>query len=275
MAGLGTGVVRQALADSLTPPLTQGPFWVDERLLRSDIRSDPSTGVVQQGYPMYFGITVSQLVGMTSVPFPNAYVDLWQTNALGLYSDVAQNGTVGQRWLRGYQISDNHGAVRFITLYPGWYSGRTIHIHCRIRTFNGMTVTSNFTTQFFFDDTVSTNVFDNWAPYNTRGPRNTFNSNDGIYNSQFNGASAGSQLMLRLSPNATSAVASFNLVLAFASGARAGTPTLPLSEEAAAIVKRELPANPKQRCRLIAAIPETAIIRDRGPGYMVVTPDAW
>jgi hypothetical protein len=82
--------------------------------------------------------------------------------------------SVGKKFLRGYQITDSSGAVQFTTIYPGWYSGRTIHIHFRIRTASGST---NFTSQLFFDDTISDQVLAA-APYNTRGTRNTTNRSD-------------------------------------------------------------------------------------------------
>ena len=100
----------------------------------------------------------------------------------GLYSDEAVNGTVGKQFLRGYQVTDANGAVQFQTIYPGWYSGRTIHIHFRIRTFAGTTTSTNFALQLFFDDAVSNQVLAK-SPYDTRGTRNTTNANDTIYQS--------------------------------------------------------------------------------------------
>src|SRR5258705_4715165 len=53
---------------------------------------------------------------------------------LRLYSDESVENTVGQTFLRGHQITDSNGAVTFKTIIPGWYSGRTVHIHVMIRT---------------------------------------------------------------------------------------------------------------------------------------------
>ena len=122
----------------------------------------------------------------------------------GAYSDIASQGTLGQRFLRGYQVTDTHGNVRFLTIYPGYYNGRTVHIHVRVRRFSGTQVTFNFTSQFYFNDAISTAIFQRVAPYNSRPARTTFNTNDGIYSAS---------MLLRLSDNGSHAVASFNMVI--------------------------------------------------------------
>lgn len=104
-----------------TPAITEGPYFVDELLNRTDIRSDPTDGTFRAGLPLRLGITVSQLSGGVITPLPGATVDLWQCDALGVYSDVASENTAGQKFLRGYQVTDDHGKVRFLTIYPGWY----------------------------------------------------------------------------------------------------------------------------------------------------------
>jgi protocatechuate 3,4-dioxygenase beta subunit len=54
-------------------------------------------------------------------------VDVWHCDALGVYSGVRdfRFDTSGQKFLRGYQTTDERGEVRFLTIYPGWYVGRT------------------------------------------------------------------------------------------------------------------------------------------------------
>jgi len=172
-----------------TPQVTEGPYWVDEKLFRSDIRTDPSTGVARLGVPLTLNITVVN--GTSScTPLAGAWVDVWHCDAIGIYSDEpAYNpgggtGTVvtsGQKFLRGYQITDDNGSVQFTTIYPGWYSGRTIHIHVRVRTFNGTTMLGEFTSQVFFDDATSNQVMA-LAPYSNRtSKRDTTNTNDMVY----------------------------------------------------------------------------------------------
>jgi protocatechuate 3,4-dioxygenase beta subunit len=87
-----------------------------------------------------------------------------------------------RKFLRGYQITDANGVAGFTTIYPGWYSGRAVHIHFKLRLYAGSAKTYEFTSQFFFDDTLTDSVYTQ-SPYNTRGSRNVRNSNDGIYNS--------------------------------------------------------------------------------------------
>jgi uncharacterized protein (TIGR03437 family) len=133
--------------------------------------------------------------GGTCSLLTGALIDIWHCDAIGLYSDeraynpgggVGTVTTTGQKFLRGYQVTDDNGRVRFQTIYPGWYGGRTIHIHVRVRTFNGTTQLGDFVSQFFFDDSI-TNAVLTQAPYNTRtSPRDTTNTNDGVYNGAAN-----------------------------------------------------------------------------------------
>ena len=107
-------------------------------------------------------------------------MDLWHCNALGIYSDIASQSTIGKKFLRGYQPTDRHGNAYFLTVYPGWYSGRTVHIHVKVRVFSGLSESYEFTTQLFFDDAFSTEIFKQ-EPYTRHPNRDTPNSVDGIY----------------------------------------------------------------------------------------------
>jgi len=176
------------------PSLTEGPFFVDERLNRADIRSDPSNGTVKAGVPLKIKFNVSRVGGGSCTALAGAFVDLWHCDAAGGYSDVSGQGNpnnAGQKFLRGYQVTDANGAAEFTTIYPGWYSGRTVHLHYKVRLFAGSTRTYEFTSQLCFDDALTDQVFTQ-APYNTRGTRNTRNNNDMIYQS------AGATVLLSL-----------------------------------------------------------------------------
>jgi protocatechuate 3,4-dioxygenase beta subunit len=209
-------VFAQTYAQS--PGQTQGPYWLDNMPERKDIRSNTSNGVVQSGFKTQLGVNVSQLSGGNVTPVTGAKVDIWHCSASGLYSGVSQNGTLGQNFLRGYQLTNSHGNARFITIYPGWYSGRTVHIHFRVRLYAGATVTYNFVSQLYTTTTIDNQVFAT-SPYNARPNRDTFNTTDMIYTggSQGTGGSvssnSGAYLLLRLAKRSSVAVASFNVVL--------------------------------------------------------------
>ena len=166
----------------LTPALTEGPYFVDEMLNRADIRSDPTSGAVKEGVALRLALNVSEVGSDGCTPLAGALVDVWHCDALGVYSDVADPtfDTKGQKFLRGYQLTDENGAVAFQTIYPGWYSGRAVHIHFKVRTSPSAAQGHEFTSQFFFDDGLSDQVFTQ-APYNSKGQRDTRNSGDGIY----------------------------------------------------------------------------------------------
>jgi protocatechuate 3,4-dioxygenase beta subunit len=131
-------------------------------------------------------------------------VDIWQCDAEGVYSDTSELGfqTVGQKFLRGYQVTDENGLVNFTTIYPGWYEGRAVHIHFKMRTNDGY----DFTSQLFFDDALTDDVFAQ-APYNSRGERHLRNGDDGIFNN------SGGQTLLAVNKVDTSYVATFDVAL--------------------------------------------------------------
>jgi protocatechuate 3,4-dioxygenase beta subunit len=72
----------------VSPEQTEGPYFVDEMLNRSDIRSDPSNGTVKDGVPLQLTLNVSQISGDTCIPVAGATMDIWHCDALGIYSDV-------------------------------------------------------------------------------------------------------------------------------------------------------------------------------------------
>lgn len=165
----------------LTAALTEGPYFVDEKLLRSDIRSDPISGAVSDGVPLQLTFNVSRVASSGCTPLTGAYLDVWHCDAGGVYSDVAGAGA-GERFLRGHQITDAAGVAQFTTIYPGWYRGRAVHVHFKLRLFAGATKTYEFTSQFFFDDAL-TDAVHALSPYSGRRRRDTRNSVDGIYDS--------------------------------------------------------------------------------------------
>jgi protocatechuate 3,4-dioxygenase beta subunit len=150
-------------------------------LNRIDIRIDPSDNTVKPGVPLNLQIAVFSVNGSACTPLKDAQVDIWHCDATGLYSDEAANQTVGKKFLRGYQITDENGVVNFTTIYPGWYRGRTVHIHMKVRTFSADGKQSYaFNSQLFFDDKLSAEIFKQ-APYSAHGPQDTTNATDMIF----------------------------------------------------------------------------------------------
>jgi protocatechuate 3,4-dioxygenase beta subunit len=160
------------------PEVTEGPYYVNENLVRSDIRSDPGTGAMKEGTPLVLTFNVSEVTNSGCTPLQGATVDVWHCDAAGIYSDVSDPSfsTKGQKFLRGSQVTDANGVATFTTIYPGWYSGRTVHIHFKVHP----SASSVFTSQLFFDDALSDQVFTQ-PPYASKGQRNVLNSNDNIY----------------------------------------------------------------------------------------------
>jgi len=193
------------------PQQTEGPYFVDEKLNRSDIRPDPATGAVKAGAPLVLTFNVSRISGSSCTPLPNAYVDVWHCDAAGVYSDVRDPGfvTTGQKFLRGYQVTDSSGMARFTTIYPGWYQGRAVHVHFKIHINASVTSGYVFTSQLYFDDALTDKVHAQ-QPYASKGRRTLRNSGDGIF------TGGGSQLLLSVAENAGNYSSAFDIGLAIA-----------------------------------------------------------
>jgi protocatechuate 3,4-dioxygenase beta subunit len=125
---------------------------------------------------------------------------------LGLDVCSRFSNTVGQKFLRGYQVTDVNGTARFVTIYPGWYPGRTVHIHFKIRTDPGSQAGYEFTSQLYSDDAVTDQVH-TLPPYSAKGQRTLRNNDDGIYRN------GGSQLMLQLTGDTQGYAAIFDIGL--------------------------------------------------------------
>ena len=161
------------------PQQMEGPFFVDTGLNRSDIRSDPATGAASAGVPLQVTFKVSRPAAGGCAPLPAAHVELWQCDAAGVYSGV-NDGNVkaaGQKFLRGYQVTDNAGVAQFTTIYPGWYPGRAVHLHFMIRMARSAGRREEFTSQLYFDDALTDRVHSR-APYAPRGARSVRNERD-------------------------------------------------------------------------------------------------
>jgi protocatechuate 3,4-dioxygenase beta subunit len=166
-AGIGTCV--------LWPQLDEGPYYFDPKQVRSDITEG------RAGVPLTLTIKVQEFDSCK--PLANARVDIWHADAGGIYSGYPGQGdkqnvsTKGQHYLRGTQITGANGEVTFNSIYPGWYPGRTPHIHVKAFLGNKMVVTG----QAFFPDTFSARIYHDKAPYSARPVADTTNAADGIF----------------------------------------------------------------------------------------------
>ena len=203
------GTVQQSLpACIITPQQSEGPYFVDERLDRSDIRSDPMDGSVREGVPLKLTIQVSQVAGSACTPLAGTYVDLWQCDALGVYSDVDDRSTGSRagtsKFLRGYQVTDENGTVQFTTIFPGWYRGRAVHIHFKVRTALDTRSAREMVSQLYFDDALIDQIHA-LPPYAAMGQRTTRNSQDGLFRN------GGDQLIVPVVQDGEGYAGTFNL----------------------------------------------------------------
>lgn len=184
LASLATADAAVIPSCVVRPEQTEGPYFIDEKLNRSDIRSDPEDRSVRPGVPLRLAFHVSRVSGTSCSPLSGAIVDIWQCDALGVYSDVrdmnAGFDTRGKKFLRGYQTTDANGVAEFLTIYPGWYEGRTVHIHFKIRNDPGSRSVQEFNSQLYFDESTTDQVY-KLAPYNSKGRRSTTNDTDFIF----------------------------------------------------------------------------------------------
>lgn len=177
-----------AVACVLTPELTEGPYFIAGEKVRRDIR---------EGHPgTRLDLKLTVLNAKTCKPIRNAAVDIWHADAAGNYSGFG-NSTSNRTFMRGIQKTDANGVARFTTVYPGWYMGRTVHIHVKVHVGGAVVHTG----QLFFTDTLTDKVFAA-APYASRGPRDTRNAQDSIY------VNGGRSSLLRVAKNGSGYVGS-------------------------------------------------------------------
>jgi protocatechuate 3,4-dioxygenase beta subunit len=177
---------------TLSPEQTEGPYYFDVDSIRGDIRED------RPGMPLRLVMRVQDSAACT--PIANAVVDIWHCDAGGVYSgfeSASQGGPGGgartddETYLRGAQVTNADGIVEFTTIYPGWYRGRTVHIHTKVHLDSSTLLTS----QLYFDEQVTAAVYQT-APYASRSGRDTFNDGDGIF------SGAGERALLTLAKEA-------------------------------------------------------------------------
>jgi protocatechuate 3,4-dioxygenase beta subunit len=169
----------EAASCVLSPEVTEGPYWIDNKLTRRDITED------RPGLPLKLVLTVQN--AKTCSPIKGADVEIWHCDAGGAYSGY-ESGSAGapggqhatptdsERYLRGHQKADSHGRARFLTIYPGWYRGRTPHIHLKVHVGGSVVHTG----QLFFDEKTTAAVYHR-SPYKSHGQPDTSHAADMIY----------------------------------------------------------------------------------------------
>lgn len=200
-------LLDEANTCSLAKEETQGPYWFDVDAIRSDITED------RPGAELQLALRVVDSGNCDADGSPavvdNAVVEIWHCDAGGSYSGF-ESGSQGpgggppgggggdsdgttsdgsysegvqeatptddETYLRGAQVTNKAGIARFTTIYPGWYSGRTVHIHLKVH----IDKKNVLTTQLYFDEDLTAKVYET-DPYASRGGRDTFNDGDSIY----------------------------------------------------------------------------------------------
>lgn len=187
-AAVAAGLVRCVL----TPEQTAGPFVTEGDAVRRNVTEG------KPGVPLTLRLTVVD--ASTCTPIRGAAVDIWHCDAAGVYSGFAQEGTAGETFLRGIQRTNAKGVATFRTIYPGWYPGRTVHVHTRV--YLGGSVIH--TGQLYFPDTVTDAVFRR-TPYRARPNRDPRNAGDALFRN------GGARSMLKVTKQGTGYLGSITM----------------------------------------------------------------
>ena len=178
-AGVASGVVKCVL----TPEQTEGPYYIANEKVRRNITEG------RRGTPLTLRATVVD--ASTCKAIKGAAVDIWHCDAGGVYSGFGQ-GASNRTFMRGIQRTNSNGLAVLKTVYPGWYQGRTVHIHVKVHVGGNVVHTG----QLYFPDSLTDKVFRK-APYKSRPGRTTRNSNDFVF------ANGGKNSMLRVHADGT------------------------------------------------------------------------
>ena len=147
-ARIGGRDVDAATCVNLAGAQTEGPYWVEENLNRSDIRIDPADGSIRPGTLLNLTINVQNLAAGSCTALTGARVDIWHCDAGGTYSDEAANSSTGHKYLRGYQTTDD--TERAVHNHLSWLVQRTHRTHSRSHTdLLGSALIGEFVDQIF------------------------------------------------------------------------------------------------------------------------------
>ncbi len=168
----------------LSPEMTQGPYYIPREKIRSDLREG------KPGTPLRLRLVVVDAA--TCKPIQDAAVDIWHCDATGIYSGFMSASTGGppggnsgptdkRTFLRGIQRTNARGLVTFETIYPGWYRGRTVHVHVMVHLGGFVVGHIVHTGQLFFSDALTSRVYATGVYGSRAAARDTFNNSDSIY----------------------------------------------------------------------------------------------
>jgi protocatechuate 3,4-dioxygenase beta subunit len=174
-----TSTTTTTTSCTATPEETAGPYPYDLSADSAIYRTDITEG--KTGIPLSLTLTVVNTNADCAV-LTNARVDIWHCDKDGYYSEYDEPGylgtedNTGKTFLRGIQLTDTNGQVKFTTIYPGWYTGRVTHIHVEIFVNSVL----KLTTQLAFPDSLNTTVYGT-SLYSAHGQNSTTNSNDQVF----------------------------------------------------------------------------------------------
>ena len=203
-AGLNTRTLQAGTgACVLVPEQEEGPYYVHRELIRKNIAED------RKGVPLKLQVRIVD--SASCVPVPHAAVDIWHCDATGLYSGFTANSLGGpppgpppggmhfppphefdhphgpppglgrgpsdnKTFLRGVQLTGETGCAEFLTIYPGWYVGRCIHIHLKVHTGRHVSHTG----QLFFPEEITEQIAA-LDPYRGHHAPRTLQSEDHVF----------------------------------------------------------------------------------------------
>lgn len=153
----------------LSPEQTEGPYYIAGEQVRRDITEG------RPGAALTLRTTVVD--ASSCEPIRDAAVDVWHADAGGAYSGFSQGGgSEDSTFMRGVQMTNADGLAEFLTVYPGWYQGRTVHIHVKVHVGGDVVHTG----QLYFDDGLTDSVY-TAEPYAARGERDVTNDGDPVF----------------------------------------------------------------------------------------------
>jgi protocatechuate 3,4-dioxygenase beta subunit len=179
----GTGSTNGSSASdcTLNPSETAGPYPTKDPA--SYVIKDIKAG--ETGVNMIANITIkNKNTGCGALQ--GAIVDIWHCDADGNYSEYGS--LTSSHFLRGRQTSDANGLVSFATIFPGWYSGRAVHIHIHVYNASGKSL---LVTQIAFPAAVCDSVFTTATSFYKKGKADTTNERDGIFSDGYTTQLAG------------------------------------------------------------------------------------